>query len=79
MKEYTRFIDKINHPEHYTQGNRETIDIIHDILGQDGFNAYCVGNVIKYLSRYKYKGGVEDIKKAGKYIEFMVERWENAK
>ena len=51
MKEYTRFIDKINHPEHYTQGDRETIDIIHDILGNDGFNAYCVGNVIKYLSR----------------------------
>ena len=37
---------------------------------------YGVGNVIKYLSRYKNKhkinGGIEDLKKARHYIELLI-------
>ena len=64
-------MDNIDHPSHYCNGTRETIETIKDITGE-GFNDYCVGNVIKYISRYKYKGEAEDIKKAIKYLEFLL-------
>lgn len=35
---------------------------------------YCEGNVIKYVSRHRIKNGVEDIKKAMHYLEFIMER-----
>ena len=34
---------------------------------------YGVGNVIKYLCRYKTKGGVEDLNKARHYIDLLIE------
>ncbi len=54
--------DNIN-PSHYKQGNIEVIDFILD----QNLN-YLEGNVIKYVSRYKYKNGLEDLKKAQWYL-----------
>ena len=34
---------------------------------------YGVGNVIKYLCRYKTKGGLEDLEKAKHYIDLLIE------
>ena len=50
--------DNIN-PSHYKQGNIEVIDFILD----QKFS-YIEGNVVKYISRYKKKNGLEDLKKA---------------
>ncbi|TWO17998.1 DUF3310 domain-containing protein [Campylobacter hyointestinalis] len=36
------------------------------------------GNVIKYLCRYKLKGGVEDLKKARHYLDFLIEECEKS-
>jgi hypothetical protein len=36
---------------------------------------YCEGNVIKYISRYKKKNGLEDLEKARHYIEILIERY----
>jgi len=47
-------MDRVNHPAHYNQGKFETIEIIEDITG-DGFEGYLLGNIIKYLARYRYK------------------------
>ena len=33
---------------------------------------FCEGNVIKYITRYKEKGGIEDLKKAKQYIDFII-------
>jgi hypothetical protein len=33
-----------------------------------------MGNVIKYTSRYKDKNGEQDLKKAGVYLEWALER-----
>ena len=33
---------------------------------------YCEGNVIKYVSRWKDKGGLEDLRKAKHYIELLL-------
>ncbi len=60
--------DAIN-PSHYKQGNIEVIDFILDQK-----LTYIEGNVIKYVSRYKYKNGIEDLKKAQWYLQkLMVE------
>lgn len=34
---------------------------------------YFEGNVIKYVSRWKDKGGVEDLRKAKHYLEKLIE------
>lgn len=65
--------DNVNHPDHYTFGDIECIDAIHAALGHDGFMAYCCGNAMKYLWRYRFKGGVESLEKAVWYIERMIE------
>ena len=36
------------------------------------FKHYCAGNVMKYLHRYSYKNGVEDLRKAGVYLEWLI-------
>jgi hypothetical protein len=37
---------------------------------------FCEGNVIKYVTRWKDKGGVEDLKKARHYLDLLIENEE---
>lgn len=32
------------------------------------------GNALKYLLRWRYKNGVEDLRKARHYIDYLIER-----
>jgi len=34
---------------------------------------YCEANVVKYISRWKSKGGIEDLRKAKHYIDLLIE------
>lgn len=34
---------------------------------------FCEGNIIKYIARYKYKNGLQDLKKAQHYLKFLLE------
>ena len=70
--------DNVNSPSHYNQDRIEAIEAICASLGPDGFQAYCKGNCMKYLWRYKYKNGVEDLKKAQVYLNWMIESVEEA-
>jgi hypothetical protein len=65
--------DFINHPKHYTEGGIEVIQYIRAKLGKEGYIAYCMGNVYKYTSRYKHKGGVEDLQKAKVYLDWAIQ------
>ena len=59
--------DKIN-PEYYTQGSIQCIDyIISKKLN------FLEGNVVKYITRNKDKGGLEDLKKAQWYLNRLIE------
>ena len=58
-------------PPHYNQGGVEAIDYIKQQLGE-GIIEYCEGNVIKYLHRWRYKNGLQDLKKAQWYLNKMV-------
>jgi len=37
---------------------------------------FLEGNIIKYVSRYKQKNGLEDLLKAKKYLELLIEKEE---
>ena len=63
--------DTVNHPPHYNNGCMECIDYIRQQLG-DEFSSYCQGNVIKYLHRWRYKNGIEDLRKAEWYLNAMI-------
>ena len=65
--------DNVNHPPHYNKGNIECIDAIIAALGDEGFENYIVGNVIKYLWRYKHRNGIEDLKKAQWYLNRLID------
>ena len=39
---------------------------------------YFEGNIIKYVSRWRTKGGVEDLRKARHYIDLLLELEEKA-
>ncbi len=60
--------DNVNSPDHYTKGDIEVIDYILD----QKFD-YLEGNVIKYVSRYRSKGGIEDLRKAKWYLEKLID------
>jgi hypothetical protein len=66
--------DSVNQPTHYTDGGIETIDFIRAKLSSVAFEGYCVGNVIKYLSRYNKKtsNGLEDLQKAEVYLKWAI-------
>ena len=68
-------IDNINNPNHYKLScGVESIEIIKRVLGTQGFVAFCLGNILKYLIRAEKKNGKEDYKKAAKYLEWIIER-----
>lgn len=62
--------DNVRHPSHYADKQIEVIDYIRDTLSGEGFIDYCIGNVIKYVSRWRKKGGIEDLEKAEVYLEW---------
>ena len=70
--------DPVNHPSHYTSGDIECIEAIEEATkGLDGIEAFCIGNTMKYLWRWKQKNGVEDLKKAEWYLKFVIDLHEN--
>ena len=65
--------DPVNHPQHYTRGGIECIDAIaaavQDLPGKE---AWLVGQIIKYVWRYKWKNGAEDLEKARFYLDRLI-------
>lgn len=76
-KEKKDLTDNVNHPKHYTQGKFECIDAIEEITKPlDKFEAYLVGTILKYLWRFKFKNGLEDLKKARWYLDKLINKME---
>lgn len=67
-------IDKeVHSPDHYTHGGIETRDYLIAKLGTQGYIDYCYGNVIKYVSRAKYKSKEkQDLSKATWYLNDII-------
>ena len=68
-----RKAEAIDHPAHYTAGKVECIDAIEAATtGLEGIQAVCTGNVIKYMWRWKRKGGAQDLRKAEAYLQRLI-------
>ena len=68
-KAYPRNAQQSNQdPEHYNSLPVEPWDFI-----QQNKLDFFEGNVIKYICRWRNKGGVDDLRKAITYIEKMIE------
>ena len=65
--------DNVNHPNHYCKGGIECIEAIKAaVVGLVAMEAVCTANVIKYLWRWKFKNGLEDLKKAKWYLDRLI-------
>lgn len=53
---------------HYKSLAIQPVEYIH----KNGI-PYLEGNVIKYVTRWRYKNGVEDLKKARHYLDLILE------
>ena len=68
--------DMVNNPPHYNKSGIETIDAIK-AMTDTGYEYYLQGNIMKYLWRYRYKNGVEDLKKAQWYLNELIDELED--
>ena len=75
MKKAGQANDNVNHPLHYNQAGIECLDAIAAATS-DGYEYYLQGNIIKYLWRYRYKNGIEDLKKAQFYLDKLIKNKE---
>lgn len=74
LEKYFTLVPKVSvevssktNPDHYCQGKIEPWDFcISQNMGGLEFN------IVKYISRYKYKNGLEDLHKAKTYLEKLI-------
>lgn len=71
-KEVPYVPDPVNQPEHYRVGEMEAIDYIYQQLGAEGIKTYLEGNILKYMHRWRFKNGVEDLRKAKWYLDKLI-------
>lgn len=65
--------DPVNAPSHYRQGGIECIDAIRAALTPVEYRGYLKGTALAYLWRERHKNGHEDCRKAGWYVERLVQ------
>ena len=68
--------DNVNSPKHYCKGGLECIQVIKAQLTPEQYKGYLYGNVLKYMWRWPDKNGLEDLRKAKHYLEWLIEEVE---
>lgn len=62
-------------PNHYDK-SIQPWDAMRAWMSEEAFRGFLQGNVIKYVARYKEKGGVDDLKKAQHYLFELIETYQ---
>lgn len=65
----------VSHPNHYvSETGLEVIDVIEAFtFDLKGIEATDTGNIIKYICRWKNKGGVQDLEKILWYTQHLID------
>lgn len=67
-------------PNHYKleiNGNEcEVRDVMQAVMTEEEYDGFLYGNILKYILRAKRKNGIEDMKKAKLYLEWLIEEKE---
>ena len=72
-KNVEKTVDMVNHPNHYNRNGLECMSVIRATLGDEKYEGFLTGNIIKYIFRYPDKNGIEDCKKARFYLNELIE------
>lgn len=69
--------DHVNSPQHYQFRTFEAKDVIEEVIAtyHDPVIASYVRGALEYLFRAPRKGGIEDVRKAGKLLAFAEAYW----
>ena len=59
--------------DHYASKAVQPWDAMQAWMPREAFIGFLEGNVIKYLARWRGKGGLQDLHKAAHYLDKLVE------
>tara|TARA_Y100001938_G_C7735784_1_gene256919 strand:- start:112 stop:375 length:264 start_codon:yes stop_codon:yes gene_type:complete len=82
MSENKKYSFTAAYNREWKQGNQDVKPIHYDFTIEpfdyiyENNMGFAEGCVVKYITRWQYKGGVEDLYKAKQYIEMLIEKEE---
>ena len=62
----------VKNQQHYAQAV-QPIEYMEITMTPEQYEGYLLGNVIKYISRYRHKNGLEDLRKGKVYMAWLVD------
>lgn len=64
-----------DHPQRYTgEDGKDLIDRFEEgLIPEDQTRGFLKGNILKYVTRYEDKGGMDDLIKANEYLRRLIE------
>lgn len=71
--------EDVKHQAHYENGEIQPIEFMQSNMTVSAFEGFLKGNVLKYVARYENKNGLEDLKKAKVYLDWLIDSVENGK
>jgi predicted transcriptional regulator len=60
-------------PSHYQGKTMQVFDVLNEFLTVEANQGFYVGNVIKYVVRFRGKNGKEDLLKAREYLNKLID------
>lgn len=65
-------------PNYYNMHGMEAFDVMEAFVGElKGVNSFYWCNVVKYILRYQNKNGKQDLQKAQKYLQKLIDTYED--
>ena len=73
--------DMVHHPNHYQSSSGLEVKDVIKAFTEDlsGYEAVCTGHIIRYICRWSKKNGLEDVKKAREYCDYLIAELEKEK
>lgn len=60
-------------PDYYHKGGIDVIGFMETKVNQDEMRGFFRGNILKYVTRFHEKNGVDDLNKAKYYLDRLIE------
>lgn len=64
--------EAVHSPSHYVRKGTQAIEAFHAMVPPVEFQGAMRLNVLKYIWRFREKGGAEDLKKAQLYLTWLI-------
>lgn len=63
---------------HYRDHKVQPWDVMREYMTEGEFRGFLWGNIIKYMLRWRTKGGLEDLRKAEHYLSKLIKEADDA-